>query len=85
MKTITITVQGLLTPQGVANALTKTAAGILGNGETLQQPLGAGAVPAGSTPPTNSTSTRKSICWREEETKIPTDPIIIIVNGICYW
>lgn len=42
MKTITITVQGLLTPQGVANALTKTAAGILGNGETLQQPLGAG-------------------------------------------
>jgi hypothetical protein len=39
--TITVEVNGVSTPQGVANALVTTAAGILKN-EQLQQPLTAG-------------------------------------------
>lgn len=37
----TCVIEGVSTPQGVANALTTAAAGILKN-EKLQQPLGAG-------------------------------------------
>ena len=39
---ITIEIDGVSTPQGVANALTKMAAGVLGDGTELQEPLSSG-------------------------------------------